>query len=131
MATNLDVITDAMRRMNIIHERETPSSTQGQQGLDLLNDMLADWEEDGIELGYYPQTSTSATIPVEDHALRGIKYNLALEFGAEYGLEPAPTLAERARMTKARLTKATSEEVETSFDHMPFGGSSVYDINTG
>ena len=48
MATNLDVITDAFRVAGILNEKSTLSGSKGQAGLTLLNDMMSDWEEDGI-----------------------------------------------------------------------------------
>ena len=131
MATNLDVITTAMRLANIINERETPSGAQGETGLDLLNDMMSDWEADGIELGYYPQTLTSATIPIEDEHLRGAKYGLARDVAAHYGVDLPLETMRIAELTYARLSKQTTEEFTTDFSHMPMGGNSDwYDINT-
>ena len=131
MATNLDVITDAMRKANIINERETPSAAQGENGLTLLNDLLADWEEDGIELGFYPQTGLSDTIPIEDKFLRGVKYNLARSVAADYGADLPQETVRIADLTLDRLAKATTEVVSTDFNHMPMGSSTGwYNIET-
>lgn len=131
MATNLDVITEALRKANIINDRETPSSTQSANGLTLLNDIMSDWEEDGIELGYFPQTSQAAIIPVEDKVLRGIKYNLARGIAGDNGVDLPPETLRIADLTYARLTKATIEEAFSNFDHMPFGGRGAFDVTTG
>lgn len=129
MATNLDVIADALRKANIINERETPSGAQGDTGLTLLNDMMADWEDDGIELSYYPQTAVTDTFPVEDRHLRGIKYNLARAIAADYGADLPPETVRIAELTYDRLAKATTEEVSTEFNHMPLGrNGSTYNI---
>lgn len=131
MATNLDVITVAFRKANIVHERETLTSTQSAQGLELLNDMMSDWEEDGIELGFYPQTSLAAIIPAEDKHLRGIKYNLARAVAADYSVDLAAEARRIAELTFARLAKSTTEEIETDFSHMPLGRRGSFDIQTG
>lgn len=128
MATNLEIITDALRLLNVINNIQAPTSEQSSQGLTALNDMLADWQEDGIELGYYPQTSLAATIPVQDQYLRGIKYNLAEELSTSYGTELLPKAQQIAAKSYARLAKETLEVVESSMDHLP-SGYTYYDIN--
>lgn len=127
MATNLDVVTAAYRIANLVNEIAVLSSSQSTQGLSKLNDMLADWEEDGIELGYYPQTVISATIPIADQYLRGVKHNLAAEID---GAVLRPREEKIARDTYARLANATLEVFENSFDHMPMGRSR-FNINNG
>ncbi len=127
MATNLDVITQAYRISNLINAIQTLNSSQSTQGLTKLNDMLADWEEDGIELGYYPQTILSATIPIADQYLRGVKHNLAAEID---GALLRPREEKIARDTYARLAKGTLEVFENSFDHMPMGRGR-FNINNG
>lgn len=131
MATNLDVITDALRLANVINERETPSSTKGETGLTLLNDMMSDWEQDGIELGYFPQTLLSDTIPIEDANLRGVKYNLARVVAGYYAFDLPFETARIAELTFARLEKATTEVVETDFGHMPLGRNRSFNITNG
>lgn len=116
MATNLDVITEAYRISNLVNSIAVLTSSQSAQGLSKLNDMLADWEEDGIELGYYPQTVLSATIPIADQFLRGVKHNLAAEID---GAVLRPREEKIASDTFARLAKGTLEVFENNFDHMP------------
>lgn len=132
MATNLSVITAAYRIAGVLNLTEVPNAAEGADGLSKLNDMMEDWEEnDGIELGYYPQTSLSATIPVEDKYLRGIKYNLAMAVAADNGFDLTMGNMKIASDTHGRLAKATTEEISTNMNHMPMGGGrSRYDINT-
>jgi len=127
MPTNLDIITDAYRKANIIKERSVPTATQAQDGLTLLNDMMSDWEEDGIELGYYP-VPLASEIPVEEKFLRGIKYNLSRGMSADKGIDPLPEIARIASLTLDRLMKATTEVVNTDFSHIPTGNTGRYTI---
>lgn len=131
MATNLDVITAAYLMANIINNRQTLSATQGATGLELLNDMMSDWEEDGIELGYFPQTLLSATIPIEDKTLRGVKANLARAIAGDNGVDLPAETVRIAEKTFARLEKATTEVVSTDFSHMPMGRRGSFNIQTG
>ena len=129
MATNLDVITSSLRLLNVINSIQVPTAEQDAQGLTILNDMMADWEQDGIELGYYPQTASSDTIPVLDQYLRGIKYNLAFEMAPFFGTSLTQEALAIAQETKDRLVKGTVEVVDSSFGHMPAGNTGYYDIN--
>lgn len=131
MAVNLDIITEAYRKANIINDREVLNSRQSSQGLTLLNDMMSDWQEDGIELGYFPQTSINDTFPVEDKHFRGVKYNLALGVAGDNGVV-APEEARRiAGITFDRLAKATTEIVDTKFNHLPRSGRRGFNVETG
>lgn len=131
MATNLDVITEAFRKANITNQRETLSAAQSTAGLELLNDMMSDWEEDGIELGYFPQTSLAGIIPVQDKFLRGIKYNLARAVAGDNGADVSAEVGRIASLTLGRLEKATTEEFATDFSHMPTGRNGFFDVTTG
>ena len=130
MATNLDVITDAFRVAGILNEKSTLSGSKGQTGLTLLNDMMSDWEEDGIELGYFPQTLVSDTIPIDDEHLRGVKYNLARAVSSRFPIEMPPETLRIAELTFARLAKATTEDFTTDFSHMPTGQHGTFDVVT-
>ena len=131
MATNLDVITGAFRKANITNHRETLSPAQSTAGLELLNDMMSDWEADGIELGYFPQTSLASVIPVQDEFLRGIKYNLARAVAGDNGADVSAEVGRIASLTLDRLAKATTEEFTTDFSHMPTGRNGFFDVTTG
>jgi hypothetical protein len=127
MTTNLDVITDSYRKANVINDRETLSSKQANQGLVLLNDMMSDWEEDGIELGYYPVT-LNEDIPIDDKHLRGVKYNLSRAVAGDNSLPLSQEVLRIAELTYARLEKATTENMDADFSHMPNGFNGTYDV---
>lgn len=131
MAANIDIIREALTLANIINEREVPTDRQGEYGLTLLNDMMSDWQEDGIELGYFPQTLVDATFPVEDKHFRGVKYNLARAVAGFNGVISPEETIRIANLTFDRLEKATTEVVDTSFKHMPTGRRGTFDVNTG
>src|SRR5690606_17295729 len=51
--TALDMLTDAMRLCNLLDENEVPSAEQGVKGLRTMNQMVAQWVEDGIRLPWH------------------------------------------------------------------------------
>lgn len=131
MAANIDIIKAAYLKANIINDREVPTARQSESGLELLNDMMSDWQEDGIELGYFPQTLVDDDFPVEDKFFRGVKYNLALAVAGDNGVVAPEETRRIAGITFDRLAKATTEVVDTKFNHMPTGGRSGFNVETG
>ncbi len=85
MITNADLIADALREVNVISEIQTPSAEQYAHALRKLNQMMAKWLEDGIEIGFYPQTSASDTCPIPDYAENGVTLTLAIMCASNYG----------------------------------------------
>lgn len=83
--TNADLIADALRELNVISEIQTPSAEQYAHALRKLNQMMAKWLEEGIEIGYYPQTSASDTCPIPDYAETGVTLSLAISCASNYG----------------------------------------------
>jgi|TARA_R110000796_G_scaffold2805_2_gene10739 hypothetical protein len=131
MATNLDIITEAYQLANITNDREVLNSRQSTKGLTFLNDMMIDWQEDGIELGYYRQTLLNDTFPVEDRYFRGVKYNLSLGIAGANGVVAPEETRRIAGITFDRLAKATIDVVDTKYNHMPTGGRSGFNVETG
>lgn len=130
MATNLDIITTALRILNIINENEAASSELAAEGLEAMNDLLAAWQKSGIELGYFPQTNLAGTSPLEDCNLRGVKYNLAVELAGRKGAPITEATIFVARDSKEDLDKGTAEIIENAFDHLP-SNLPRFDISVG
>lgn len=83
--TNIDIITRALLKLGIINESETPSAEQGADALTELNQLMEEWDEAGIKLGWCEQTDTSATAPLPPYAERGVTLRLALALAPSYG----------------------------------------------
>jgi hypothetical protein len=84
--TNIELIGDALRELTIISEIQTPSAEQGAHALRKLNQMMAKWIEDGVNMGtWFPQASTSDVCPIPDYAEEGVTCKLALALASNYG----------------------------------------------
>lgn len=91
MTTNVEIITDALRLLGVVAETQTASAEQGDVGLRRLNQMIEAWTEDGIELGWFAQSSTVDTAPLPSWAEKGVTSKLAQDLQAIYpstGLAP-------------------------------------------
>lgn len=137
MSTNLQVITDALRGLNVIDETETPSAEQGSFCLRQLNQMLATWKDaDGIDLGYFEQSSTAATCPVPAWAETGVWGKLALRVAGQFGAQvPIGTAAAAMEGYDTILRVLTNQKLEgADMSHLPQGSGSYgsgYNILTG
>lgn len=135
MTTNSDIIEAALRDLGVIAETQTPSAEQGVTCLAELNNMMEVWTENGINIGYFEQSSTSDTCPIPKWAEGGVKSKLGEYLAPKYG---ATVSAEHAAKTEALygmiLRKSLVESIEgADMSHMPVGSArrGGYDITQG
>jgi hypothetical protein len=119
--TNSDLITSALRLIGVLNELETASPEQGTHALEVLNDLMADWEKEGVNLEYYEQDSLTADTPVPRHARAGVKYFLAFALAPEYGKQVTPEMISTGQKVFDRLVRdAVIEQVQqASTSHLP------------
>lgn len=117
--TVIEMLTDALRKINVIRMNQAPTAEMGVSGMRSLNEMMADWQVDGIRLGWHPVSSQSEDLPLRDEDLRAVKFNLACELAGDYGLEPPTKVAEIAEETYARLAKLALQYFESDLDMLP------------
>jgi hypothetical protein len=136
MSTNLEIIADALRALNVINEIQTPSAEQGAKCLRKLNQLLAKWAVDGTVLGYFAQSDTSATCPIPDWAECGVANHLALYIAADFGAEPSIVVIAAADSGFQTILRTVMnlklEGVDMS--HLPVGSGHYgagFDITTG
>jgi len=122
MAANVDIISAALRLIGVLAETETATAEQGAKGLEALNDMLAEWEADGVKLGYPPQDTLGDTFPLESFDLP-VKYGLAARLADEYGRDPPPRVQMIAANSYTRLVRdaVSAELLPVDLTHMPLG----------
>lgn len=94
--TNVDLIADALRELGVISEIQTPSPEQGAHALRKLNQMMAEWEEAGIRLEFFPQTVMSDPCPIPTYAENGVMCQLATRLASNYGATVSIELATSA-----------------------------------
>lgn len=125
-----ELLTDAYLELNVIRENQALSAEQAATGLRKLNQMLADWEKDGIDLGYYPQTLLTATVPITPDAERGVMLNLVIELAGAFGAQVSAATARNASQAYTRLERDAAIVVEQSLDHLPGVARGYYNILT-
>lgn len=135
MTTNIEIIEDALREINVISEVDTASAEQGEFALRKLNQMMAIWTEDRDmgNLGWFAQSATTDTAPLPRYAEMAVTTGLAIALAPKYGASVSPELAAVAASTyQTLLRKCITEKLDnTDMSHMPVGSGHFngrYDI---
>lgn len=131
--TALEMITRALRLSNVIDEIEDPSAEQGADGLSSLNDMMGQWDRDGIKMQWQQVAALSDELPLDAQDQRAVRFNLAVELAGDYGIDPLPRVQRISQETYDALAKAHRFQVESKLDHLPHsdGYWNGGDINNG
>ncbi len=123
MTTNLVIIEDALRDINVIAENDSASAEQGSYCLRKLNQMMEAWKEDGIDIGWFAQSSTTDTIPIPDWAELGVTATLSIVVAPNYGATVSPELIAVADSAAGMILRKSLVENMVGLDmsHMPPG----------
>ena len=127
--TVIELLTDALQEINVIDQNEPPSAEQGVKALRRFNQMMADWERDGIRLGYYPQSDMDATVPIGSADELGVTLNLAVSLAPSYGIEITDGLRVQAATYYASLAKESLQYFESDMTQLPMSDFGPYIYN--
>ena len=133
--TNLQVVEDALREINVLSEVDSASSEQGAHAIRKLNQIMDLWREKDIDFGYFPQADTTGTCPIPSWAELAVISALAIAIAPKHGATVSNELiaiATDSIYTVAR--KSISEKLNNQdMSHMPAGQGhygSGWDIQT-
>lgn len=123
MSTNIEIITAAYRKANIIPKVASPSGAQGQAALDDLNRLMWKLEEDDIHLQWYTQTDTAATFPCAQYTEQGVIGALAIVLCAGARIPVNPELALYADQGMQTITRKAMNKklLPVDMSHLPHG----------
>jgi hypothetical protein len=130
------IITEAFQTIGVVADGRSPTATQSQVALTVLNDRLLSEQRDGWRLGWFPQTNVAATAPLRDEDIGEVKLVLASWLAPKYGVEiPVPqdptdpaALANQIRDAFRKLTKRSLAYTECDLGELsraqggPWGG---------
>lgn len=122
--TNIEVITSALRKLNVVNEIQTPSAEQSAKCLEALNNMMEPWfEANDIDLGYYPQliADLSSACPVQPYALKGVIASLAIAVAPDFGASVTQELAAEFNAGYEPICRraAIKKMKEANMSHLP------------
>lgn len=118
-ATNLELVTYALLKCNVIDENSAPSPEQGVTALNVLNDMMANMAADGVRLGWFPQTNMAAVSPLQAQDVGPIKYALCASLAAHYGISLNDLLLAEIGQANIRLAKRALKYSEADLSELP------------
>jgi hypothetical protein len=128
----LDIATGSLRAIGIIGESKTPSAEQGANAVTRLNDLMTQWAEKGVNVGWDVKAATTDTVAVPLGLVHGIKAQLAELLASDYGVDIPPVVIREAAESRTLMQRQALQLQFTRPDlsAMPLSAG-VYDINTG
>lgn len=117
--TALEMITDSLRASNIIDENQNPTPEMGVKCLRLLNQMMGQWDADGIRLGWVLVPTLPSVLPITLQDERAVKFNFAVEAAGEYGVTPLERVIQIADETYASLAARYELTVRSDLSNLP------------
>ncbi len=135
MTTNLQIIEDALRDINVISEVDNASPEQGKYCLRRLNQMMDVWREESKDVGYFSQTDTNADCPIPDWSKLGVTTTLAVAIAPKFGASVSGELVAVGSSAMELIERKVMLEKMKGADmtHLPYGHGHLgtrYDIST-
>lgn len=115
------VVSDALGILGVRLAESAITAAEGVDGLFTLNDMMAEWSIDGIDVGYEALDETTDIIYVIPGAIAAIKPNLAVYMAPEYSRVVSVALAARAKSSKRALRASIQLKRSQYPDTLPIG----------
>ena len=128
METANTIIVDALQEL-LIQASEAPiEADEAQTAIRYLNRMMAEFDAEGISLGYTNVSNLSDSITVPDGAVGGIVTNLAIRLASQYDKQVSASLAASAQAGKEAMTNIAVTILETSYPStLPIGSGNQGD----
>lgn len=106
MATGTRIITRALTRLGIRASETAIEPDELKDGLDLLNDMLSNWEEAGYNLGFSPVSNLADEVRIPRGANAAVVDALAVLMAPEYSRPVSQALLVAAKLSFDNMLKA-------------------------
>ncbi len=122
MTTIREVVEDAFEELGVKTAEVPLTNDELQSGIRRCNDMLTEWDDIGIIVGYTPVLNGDDEINVERNAVGAVKYNLAIRLAPSFQKVVGNALAAIASGTLDVLMASNANISDIAFpDTLPFG----------
>lgn len=122
MTTIREVVEDAFEELGVKTAEVPLTNDELQSGIRRCNDMLADWDDSGVIVGYIPVLNGDDTINIDRNAVGAVKYNLAIRLAPSYQKIVGNALAMLAGETLQSLEASMSDLSIIAYpDSLPMG----------
>lgn len=134
MATAQTFIESALRKIQI-KGAETPVTAQElADGLEVLNDMGAQLEAEGFELGYTDLAAVGNTVTVPAYSNEFYKVQLAARLAAEYAVEFSTSLVESLKAARRTVVRSLNRKAVGStgtYQNIVYGAFELSGVKSG
>ena len=130
--TNNEVIKKALQELGVVGFNGTATASQAQDCLDILNGMMAEWEQQDVDLNWFPQDTLSETCPIPRWAENGVISNLAVTASASFRAPLSEGLIQKAYQGFNTIfnTVMKIKHQPSDMGHISKGSNGRWDINT-
>ena len=119
--TVTEIVSGALKLLEVKTAESAVTAEEVQDGLSALNDMMNEWNVDGINIGYETLDDADDELFVILGSIGAIKANLAVYIAPEYGRVVTDSLALRAKRSKRSLRAAIPLAHSQYPDTLPIG----------
>ena len=121
MTTVTEIVTGALQLLEVRTAESAITSAEVEDGLAALNDMMNEWNVDGINVGYETLDDGDDELFVTLGSIGAIKSNLAIYIAPEYGRVVSDTLFDRAKRSKRSVRGSIPLNASSYPDTLPIG----------
>lgn len=118
MATALDIITRAHRKLGVSGQGEALTAEMADEGLDALNDMMDGWNLQGVRRTHTPLALTDP-FPMPGKFVEGTVYLLASRLGPNYLAPPTFDARQFMRQLQAACMDIEAVEMPSELTRLP------------
>ena len=132
MTTMLEVVQDAFEEIGVKTAEVALTGDELQSGIRRCNDMLLEWDDSGVIVGYNEVLNGDDDLGVERNSIGAIKYNLAIRLAPSYQKVITPALVAISTTTLDTLMASNTNIGEIAYpDTLPMGsGNECHDYDT-
>lgn len=126
------ILERAFSKINIRSAETALSSSEIEDGLDVLNDLLSTWDATGTLKGVAPIQDVGEDLKEPRYATWALKANIAILLAGEYGIEVTRALANDASQSLTELIKASINLQDLEYPStLPIGSGNRDDYGYG
>lgn len=103
--SNLTFVNDALSLIGVLPEGVDATAEQGELAIRTVDEMVDEWQDDGIVVGWSPASSLDDDCSVRGLELMALKYHLAIRLSPHFGREPPGVLVALASGAYAKLQR--------------------------
>lgn len=119
MADGYSIVNRALRLCRVVDAGSAATAEDGQDALDTLNAMLAEWHEAGIGVPDYSLATLGTSLASDVADREAIAYALAERLAPEYGQDLPPLALRLAVESMSRLRLRYFQPGASDFSELP------------